>query len=154
MVSILSKFSSLFSSVRIEVLFANRPFRPGETIEMAIQLVTRDRLDVQRGRAELICEPRGQPKRDLRHARADGPWSGVGYAHSQIDFAGRRLVPPGGQETFSADLPIDDKPPAGGFADARWRLVVSFELTNRERHSSEHRVRVLPTWSTVNPGAA
>ncbi len=121
---------------------------------MAIQLVTRDRLDVGRGVAELICEPKGQPKRDLRHARVDGPWSGRGYAHSQIEFAGRRLIPPGGEETFSVDLLINNEPPAGGFADARWHLVVRFELTNGERYASEHRVRVIPTWGKETSGAA
>ena len=146
-----SFISRIGSPVRLSVLFSDRPHRPGETIEAAVQLVTGVRLDIARGHAQLICRPRrGTPLPDVRVAEAA---EGGEFVHSKTVFSGRRLLPRGAEELFGVDLLIDRRhPPSWIGPDPRWHLRVTFELTNRSTVSSVHRVRVEPDWARYEAG--
>ena len=52
--------NKLFQPVRIHALFESRVYYLGDTIEMAVQIVTRDRLDFVKAKAELLWTPKGQ----------------------------------------------------------------------------------------------
>lgn len=141
-----SRFEKLAAPVRIHVLFQERKYRLGETVEMAVEIVTRDRLRIREARAMLVCEPQGQPTRDLRFAPEDGPWTGQGYAHSELVFSEGETIRAGGAQSYGVDLPIEDKPPAGGFEDARWKVVLSVKTVDRRMYYVQRGIRLIPTW--------
>lgn len=146
--TLLSCIAGLWSPVRISVLFNDRPYRPGETIEAAIQVVSRDRLEISHARAELVCQRRRPRSGELwLRSHETGQSSGSSYVHSAARFCERKTIRAGGEETFSADLPIEETLPAGGEdADLRWKLVITFETLDRRAFSSEQRIRIVPTW--------
>jgi len=141
-----SRFEKLAAPVRIHVLFRERKYRLGETVEMAVEIVTRDRLRIREARATLVCEPQGQPTRDLRFAPEDGPWTGQSYAHSQLAFSEDETLRAGGAQSYSVDLQIENKPPAGGFEDARWRVVLVVETVDHRTYYVQRGIRLIPTW--------
>jgi len=50
----LGKITRLFDPVRIHLLFASRAYSSEDLVEMAIQVVTRDRLEITIATAELV----------------------------------------------------------------------------------------------------
>ena len=140
-----SLISRIGSPVRLSVLFSNRLYHPGESIEAAIQLVTGVRLDIASGHIELLCRPRrGTPLPDVRVAEAG---QGGEMVHSQAVFSDRRLIAPGAEEVFAAALRVARRrPPAWIGPNPRWRLRVRFALYGGTDVSSVQDVRVESDW--------
>ncbi len=136
----------LFQPVRIHVLFATRVYHLGDTIEMAVQIVTRDRLDITRAKAELLWTPKGQGAADVRSQMGRGP-----FVHSSMLFIRRQVIRPGGEENFSVDLRTDIHPPAGGLTDANWKTRVTVESAIRKTYSLESGIKISPHW-LARPG--
>ena len=131
----------LFEPVRIHVLFATRTYHLGDTIEMAVQIVTRDRLDVTRAKAELLWTPKGRGAADVRSEMGSGP-----FVHSAILFSQRLVIRPGGEENISVDLRTGTHPPAGGLTEARWKTRVTVESSIRKTYSLENKIIIAPYW--------
>ncbi len=140
-----SLISRIGSPVRLSVLFSNRSYHPGETIEAAVQLVTGVRLDIASAHVELLCRPRrGTPLPDVRVAEAG---QGGEMIHSQAEFSGRRLIAPGSEEVFAVALRVARRrPPAWIGPNPRWRLRVRFALYDGSDVSSVNNVRVESDW--------
>ncbi len=131
----------LFQPVRIHVLFATRVYHLGDTIEMVVQIVTRDRLDVTRAKAELLWTPKGQGAAEVRSQMGKGP-----FVHSSTLFSQRHPIRSGGAENFSVDLHTDNHPPAGGRTDASWKTRVTVETAIRTTYSLESKINISPHW--------
>ncbi|MCH7740093.1 MAG: hypothetical protein IIC93_08110 [Chloroflexi bacterium] len=131
----------LFQPVRIHVLFATRVYQLGETIEMAVQIVTRDRLEVTGAKAELLWTPNGRGAANIRSQMGEGP-----FVHSSTLFVQRQTLRPGSEESFSVNLRIGTDPPAGGLTDANWKTRVTVETATRKTYSLEGKIKILPHW--------
>lgn len=127
--------------MRIHVLYATREYRLGDTIEMAVQIVTRDRLEVTRAKAELIWTPKGRGAADIRSRMGKGP-----FVHSSMLFSQRKTLRPGSAENFSVNLRIETDPPAGGLTDARWKTRLTVETSTRKTYSLVSRIKIDPHW--------
>ncbi len=135
----------LFDPVRIHVLFATRVYDLGDTIEMAVQIVTRYRLEVTQAKAELLWTPKGRGAANMRADMGKGP-----FVHSSMLFAERQVIRPGGEENFSVDLRTDSHPPAGGRTDANWKTRVTVETATGKTYSLENKINIVSYW-LANP---
>ncbi len=131
----------LFQPVRIHVLFATRVYHLGDTIEMVVQIVTRDRLHVARAKAELLWTPKGRGAAEVRSQMGKGP-----FVHSSTLFGQRQVIRPGGEEVFSVNLRIETDLPAGGTTDAGWKTRVTVESSIRKTYSLESKIKISPHW--------
>lgn len=133
--------SRISSPVRLSVLFNDREHRAGETIEVAIQLITGVRLDVTGAFVELLCTPgRGvkAPDNFLGNVRRSSE-----SIHSKTVFSERRLIQAGAEEIFGAELTVNDNPPPPWVGpDPRWRLRVRFDLYDGTDISRVYNIRI------------
>ena len=135
-----ARIGRLYSPVRIDVLFEPRPYRLGETIEIAINVVTRDQLNIGRGRADLVGRGIGVAAGDDADAT---PTLQSPYVHSSMVFSGRTTIRAGGEQIFGADLRLGHSIPRGlDAARVRWKVVIAFELLDGRTFSSEQGVRI------------
>ncbi len=133
--------SRLFKPVRIHALFAAREYALGDMVEMVVQIVTRDRLEIVAGHAELIWTPKGRGAVDLRREMGAGP-----FVHSSVQFLQRHVIRMGGEENFSVDLRTETDPPAGGIVDANWKITISVESATREMFTLDNKIKISPHW--------
>ncbi len=133
--------NKLFQPVRIHALFETRVYYLGDTIEMAVQVVTRDRLEIMLAKAELLWTPKGQGAAEVRAKIGKGP-----FVHSATLFSRRRVIRPGGEEIFSVDLRTENLPPADGLTDAAWKTRVTVESAIRKTYSLDSKINISPHW--------
>ena len=108
---------------------------------MAVQIVTRDRLEVTGAKAELLWTPNGRGAADIRSQIGAGP-----FLHSSTLFIQRQMLRPGSEESFSVNLPIGTDPPAGGLTDANWKTKVTVQTATRKTYSLEGKIKISPYW--------
>ncbi|MCH7734175.1 MAG: hypothetical protein IH961_03050 [Chloroflexi bacterium] len=133
--------NKLFQPVRIHALFETRVYFLGDTIEMVVQVVTRDRLEIIRAKAELLWTPKGQGAAEVRAKMGNGP-----FVHSSMLFSQRHVIRAGGEEVFSVDLRTENLPPASGLTDAGWKTRVTVESSTRKIYSLESKIKISPHW--------
>ncbi len=142
--------TKLFEPVRIHALFESRPYRLDETIDMAVQVVTRDRLEILRARAELLWTPKGRGAAEVRAQMGKGP-----FVHSSTIFSQRQTIRPGAEENFSVALHTELDPPGGGLSDAalrdvKWKVRVTVETGMRKVYKLDNKIHVVPHWSAIS----
>jgi len=140
--------SKLFQPVRIHALFETRVYYLGDTIEMAVQVVTRDRLEIIRAKAELLWTPKGHGAAEVRARMGKGP-----FVHSSTLFSRRKVIRAGGEEVFSVDLRTENLAPASGLADAGWKTRVTVESATRNTYSVENKINISPHWRARPDGS-
>ena len=141
--------TKLFQPVRIHALFESRPYRLGETVDMAVQVVTRDRLEILRARAELLWTPKGRGAAEVRAQMGKGP-----FVHSSTTFSQRQMIRPGAEENFSVALRTELDPPGAGLidtalSDASWKVRVTVETAMRKDYTLDNKIHVVPHWTAI-----
>ncbi len=131
----------LFEPVRIYALFAARVYDLGDTIEMAVQIVTRYRLEVAQAKAELLWTPKGRGAAEIRAELGKGP-----FVHSSTIFSQRHVMRPGAEENFGVDLQTETHPPASGLTDVAWKTRVTVETSTLKTYSLENKINISPLW--------
>jgi hypothetical protein len=122
--------TKLFEPVRIHVLFASRKYVSKDIVEMAVQVVTRDRFEVLTATAELVRNA-GSKSEHIQSTKA---------------FGGRRILRAGSDDSFSVDLPIGDLSSVDETV-GRWKTRIRIVSVDRREYSCENRIRI----ATRNP---
>ncbi len=126
----LRTLTKLFDPVRIHVLFASREYVSKDTVEMAVQVVTRDRFQILSATAELV-----------RNAGSKSE-----YVQSTKAFGGSRILRAGSEDSFSVDLPVGNLSPFDETV-GRWKMRIRIVSADRREYSCENRIRI----ATRNP---
>ena len=125
----LRTITKLFDSVRIHVLFASREYGSNDVVEMAVQIVTRDRFEILAASAELIWRGRDESgsKREI--------------IQSSKPFGGRQMLRAGSDDSFEVDLAtgsLSSVATSGG----RWKTRVRIVGADRRKYSCENRIKI------------
>jgi hypothetical protein len=123
----LRTITKLFDPVRIHVLFASRDYVSNDIVEMAIQVVTRDRLEILSATVELV----GRPGSKSEHIQSTKP------------FGAKRVLRAGSEETFSVDLPVGELSSSGETVK-RWKARVRIVGVDRREYSCENKIKLAP----------
>jgi hypothetical protein len=137
--SFFRSLNRLFDPVRVHFLFESREYFLGETIEIAVQVITRDRLGIREMKAELRWSPVGANKREFISLNGPGP-----YVHSVSSFGDGRTLRAGSEESFSADLVTSSSTPGDGTLRTKWKVAVSVQSTDGRTYEKESSVKIVP----------
>ncbi len=121
----LNTITKLFQPVRIHVLFASRPYVSNDVIEMAIQIVTRDRLEILTATAELVGNV-GSKSELIQSAKS---------------FGEKRVHRAGSDDGFSVDLPVGDLSSVDETV-SRWKTRIKIVGVDRREYSCESKIKI------------
>ncbi len=149
-----------------KLLFDDRPYSLGETINAMVELNARSEIEVREARLDLVCEEHYTQSYTVNvpiGQRADtGAPSGMGgvyipvsipkqvhkdiketYVHSSGVFLANSSLRSGAAAPFSVRLEIDQAPPPhADIGTVRWRLEVVVDVARARDIKTRHRVRV------------
>ena len=121
----LNTITKLFQPVRIHVLFASREYVSNDVIKMAIQIVTRDRLEILSATAELVGNAGSKSE----------------LIQSTKSFGERRVHRAGSDDSFSVDLPVGDLSSLDETV-RRWKTRIRIVGADRREHSCENGIKI------------
>ena len=125
----LNTITKLFQPVRIHVLFASRDYVANDVIEMAIQIVTRDRLEILMATAELVGNTGSKSE----------------LIQSTKSFGERRVHRAGSDDSFSVDLPVGDLSSLDETV-RRWKTRIKLVAIDRREYSCENKIKIDPRY--------
>jgi hypothetical protein len=117
--------TKLFQPVRIHVLFASREYVSNDVIRMAIQIVTRDRLEILSATAELVGNAGSKSE----------------LIQSTKSFGERRVHRAGSDDSFSVDLLVGDLSSVEGTV-SRWKTRIRIVSADRREYSCENSIKI------------
>ena len=121
----LNTITKLFQPVRIHVLFASREYVSNDVIKMAIQIVTRDRLEIRSATAELVGNAGSKSE----------------LIQSTKSFGERRVHRAGSDDSFSVDLLVGDLSSLDGTV-SRWKTRIRIVGADRREYSCEDGIKI------------
>ena len=92
---------------------------------MAIQVVTRDRLELLAATAELVGDAGSKTE----------------HVQSTTSFGGRRILRAGSDDSFSVDLPVGDISSSGETVK-RWKIRIKIVGVDRREYSCENKIKI------------
>ncbi len=156
----------------VKLLFDDRPYNLGETIDVTVELDSRREVEVREARVDLVCEERYVESYTV-HVPAGGSAAAVGemggmfgaggpphiprprvakevhkdnkesYIHSSEVFLTNSLLRPGAVDRHNIRLGIEPEPPPhASTATVRWTLEVVVDVARARDFKARHKVDV------------
>ena len=145
--------------LEVNLVFDDRLYKLGETIDLVVELTARGDVEVREGRVDLVCDARYTERYTVMAAeRIPGPDRAPGtrfsvprqitkehketYVHSSVVFTtDARLA--SGTRQYRAQLEIGPESPAEGHQPTvKWTLVAAIDVTRARDVKSRQRVKV------------
>ena len=146
----------------VKLIFEDRPYKLGETIDLTAELDARSDVEVREGRVDLVCEERWKeiytvmvpvarplssergavyvppkvPKQVTKEFRET-------YVHSSVVFLQDTRLDSTTRGSYRASLEIEPEiPPHAAEATVRWKLVAAIDVTRARDIKTRRAVQV------------
>ena len=155
----------------VKILFDDRPYKLGETINVMLELSARSEIEVREARVDLVCEEYYVESYDImvpdiKTGRSmGGLYGGSGiatgytptpmipkqvtkehretYIHSSVIFLADSLLNSGVTDQYDVRLGIETElPPHAGISVVKWRLELVVDVARARDVKTRHKVDV------------
>ena len=152
----------------VKLIFEDRSYKLGETIDLVVELTPRGDVEVREGRVDLVCEEQWSENYTVMVAVQRSvaiPTMGRGapavylptprvpkqvhkehketYTHSSVVFLQDTRLNSRTMDNYRAALEIQlDPPPHAGVATLRWRLVTTIDVARARDIKARYPVKV------------